>query len=139
MYAASEPLNRVFTGTSTPPAVVMPSAATSHSSEFGAHTATRSPHPMPDAMSALAASATIATSPVNPTRRSPSTTASASPKRRAASRTMAGIVGHVTSLRAWNPDTRTPVVERTSDPNTGRGPVRSRFASSGYRLLVFAV
>ena len=51
-------LNRVLTGTSTPPAVVTPSAATIHSSEFGAHTATRSPGSMPDAISARAAPST---------------------------------------------------------------------------------
>ena len=49
-YAASAPRKRVLIGTSTPPAVVTPSAATIHSSEFGAHTATRSPRSMPDAM-----------------------------------------------------------------------------------------
>ena len=46
-YAASVPLNRVFTGTRTPPAVVTASAATIHSAEFGAQTATRSPRAMP--------------------------------------------------------------------------------------------
>jgi hypothetical protein len=58
-YAASAPRKRVFTGTSTPPAVVTPSAATIHSREFGAQTATRSPRSMPDASRARAASVTM--------------------------------------------------------------------------------
>ena len=43
MSAASSALNRVFTGTSTPPAVSNPNAAIIHSAELGAQTATRSP------------------------------------------------------------------------------------------------
>jgi hypothetical protein len=79
MYAASAPRNRVFTGTRTAPAVVTPSAATIHSSEFGAHTATRSPGATPQAMSARAASVTDPARSVKLMCRSASTTASASP------------------------------------------------------------
>ena len=43
MSAASSVLNRVLTGTSTPPAVSNPNAAMIHSAELGAQTATRSP------------------------------------------------------------------------------------------------
>ena len=58
-----------------------------------------------------AASATAADSAANSMRRVPSTTASASPNRRAASRTIAGIVGHVTSLRVA-PDPVMPACRR---------------------------
>ena len=43
MSPASSGLNRVFTGTNTPPAVSSPNAATIQSAEFGAQMATRSP------------------------------------------------------------------------------------------------
>ncbi len=52
MSAASTPLNRVFTGTSTAPAWSRPSTATIHSALLGAHSATRSPASMPEATSA---------------------------------------------------------------------------------------
>ena len=52
MSAASAPLNRVFTGTSTAPAWNRPSAATIHSALFGAQRATRSPGSTPEATSA---------------------------------------------------------------------------------------
>src|SRR4051812_27662946 len=54
---------------------------------------------MPDASSARAFASMRLRSVVKSIRRLPSTTASASPHRRAVSRTMAGIVGHVTVLR----------------------------------------
>ena len=41
------PLKRVLSGTSTPPADCSPSAATTHSQQFGAQIATRSPGSMP--------------------------------------------------------------------------------------------
>ena len=47
MSPASAALNRVLTGTSTPPAVSSPNAAMIHSAEFGAQIATRSPLSMP--------------------------------------------------------------------------------------------
>ena len=47
--AASRPLNRVLTGTKTAPAPKTPIAATTHSQELGAHTATRSPGLIPEA------------------------------------------------------------------------------------------
>jgi hypothetical protein len=47
MAAASAPLKRVFTGTSTAPAWNNPSSATIHLPLLGAHTATRSPGWMP--------------------------------------------------------------------------------------------
>ena len=53
-HAASSPLNRVFTGTSTPPAAWMPSAASTHAALFGAQIAARSPGWRPAAMAARA-------------------------------------------------------------------------------------
>lgn len=53
--AHSSVLNRVLTGTSTAPAVMIAKAATIHSAELGAHTATRSPLPMPNPANAPAA------------------------------------------------------------------------------------
>ena len=55
MSAASSVLNRVLTGTSTPPAVSSPNAAMIHSAELGAQIATRSPLPMPRSAKAPAA------------------------------------------------------------------------------------
>ena len=52
MSAASAPLNRVLTGTSTAPAWNRPSAATIHSAQLEAQMATRSPGSMPEATSA---------------------------------------------------------------------------------------
>ena len=52
MSAASTPLNRVLTGTSTAPAWNRPSTATTHSALLNAQMATRSPGSMPDATSA---------------------------------------------------------------------------------------
>ena len=51
--AASVPLKRVFSGTSTPPAAYSPSAATIHWCMFGAHTDARSPGCSPVATNAL--------------------------------------------------------------------------------------
>ena len=96
---ASAPLNRVFTGTSTPPALVTPSAAMIHSSEFGAQIATRSPRSIPTASNARAAASTRSRRSVKSTRRSPSTTASVSPHRPATSRSIAGIDGHSIGVR----------------------------------------
>ncbi|GCD92370.1 hypothetical protein EHYA_00008 [Embleya hyalina] len=63
-YRASAPLYRVFIGTTTPPAVSAPSAATIQSGEFGAHTPTRSPLRTPAAMAAAAARRTRSRSSV---------------------------------------------------------------------------
>ena len=49
MYAASPPLNRVLSGTSTAPARKSPSAASIHSAQLGAHMAARSPVATPAA------------------------------------------------------------------------------------------
>ena len=92
MYDASPPFRRVFTGTTTPPAVCVPSAATAHSAMFGPHTPTRSPGRRPQRMSASAIVRTRSASSSNVSLRSPSTIASSAPKRCAASWTRAGIV-----------------------------------------------
>jgi hypothetical protein len=55
MSNASASLNRVFTGTSVPPAVSRPNAAMIHSAEFGAQMATRSPGETPASAKAPAA------------------------------------------------------------------------------------
>ncbi len=52
MSAASVPLKRVLTGTSTAPAWKTPSTATTHSAQLKAQMATRSPGSTPDATSA---------------------------------------------------------------------------------------
>ena len=52
MSAASVPLKRVFTGTSTAPAPDRPRNATIHSVQLKAQTATRSPRSTPEATSA---------------------------------------------------------------------------------------
>ena len=62
MYAASGPLKRVLSGTSTAPTRKMADAAMTHSAQFGAHTATRSPVAMPAAISARPASSTASSS-----------------------------------------------------------------------------
>ncbi len=54
---ASSALNRVFAGTSTPPAVSRPKAAMIHSAELGAQIAARSPFPIPADAKAPAAAA----------------------------------------------------------------------------------
>jgi hypothetical protein len=50
--SASGPVNRVLTGTSAAPAPSVPSAISTHSIPFGAHSATRSPGSMPASISA---------------------------------------------------------------------------------------
>ncbi len=61
-YAASLPLKRVFSGTSTAPADTAPRAETIQSVEFGAQMPTRSPTSTPAAMQAAAARSTRAPS-----------------------------------------------------------------------------
>ncbi|CAM5476722.1 hypothetical protein SMICM304S_00545 [Streptomyces microflavus] len=99
MCAASVPLNRVLRGTSTAPALTAPSAETIQSSVFGAQIATRSPRSTPAAMHAAAARSTRSPSPAYVRRVRPSTTASAGPYRRAASRTSPGMLPHSSSSR----------------------------------------
>jgi hypothetical protein len=94
MSPASSVLNRVLTGTSTPPAVSSPNAATIHSAELGAQMATRSPLSTPSSANAPAAHRIRSTSSLNVKRSGPSTTASASPKRSAALKTISGMVCH---------------------------------------------
>ncbi len=90
--AASVPLNRVFSGTSTPPAEYRPSAATIHWCMLGAHTDARSPGCRPVATNALAAVRTAASSPAKLSLVSRSTTASSSGQRPAARWTTPGTV-----------------------------------------------
>jgi len=92
MSPASSGLNRVFTGTSTPPAVSNPNAATIQSAEFGAQMATRSPLATPSSSNAPAAQRIRSMSSVKVKRSGPSTTASASPNRSAALKTISGMV-----------------------------------------------
>ncbi|KUJ37477.1 hypothetical protein ADL25_27630 [Streptomyces sp. NRRL F-5122] len=104
-YAASVPLNRVLSGTSTAPAVTAPSAETIQSRVFGAQIATRSPTPTPFAMQAAAARSTRAPSSAYEIRARPSTTASTSPWRSAALRTRPAMQPHSMSPRtatSWN-------------------------------------
>jgi hypothetical protein len=89
---ASSALNRVFTGTSTAPAVMIPNAAIIHSALLGAQIATRSPFSMPKSAKAPAAQRIRSTTSVKVSRSGPSTTASASPKRSAALKTISGMV-----------------------------------------------
>ncbi len=95
MSAASSVLNRVFTGTSTPPAASRPNAAMIHSALFGAQSAARSPLPIPRSAKAPAAQWIRSTTSVKDKRSGPSTTASASPNRSAALATISGMVCHV--------------------------------------------
>ena len=57
-YSVSAALNRVLTGTTIPPATWVASATITHSQQFGAQTATRSPFPTPIAMRPRAARST---------------------------------------------------------------------------------
>lgn len=98
-YAASAPLKRVLSGTSTAPAETAPSAQTIQSRVFGAQTATRSPVRTPSARQAAAARSTRAPSSAYVTRVRPSTTASRSANRRAADRTRPGTLPHSKSPR----------------------------------------
>ncbi|GDY44787.1 hypothetical protein SANT12839_056690 [Streptomyces antimycoticus] len=91
-YAASAPLKRVLTGTSTPPAVTAPSAATTQSVVLGAQIAARSPGSRPEATHAAAARSIRAPSSAYEIRARPSTTASAGPYRSTAARIRAGTV-----------------------------------------------
>src|SRR5689334_24612571 len=97
MYAASEPLNRVFIVTMTAPMRWIASPAITHSAMFGAQMPMRSPGSTPDASSAAAARSTSVASCANVRRRSPSTRASRAPKRSTARSSAAGIVGGVSS------------------------------------------
>ena len=54
-WAASDPFQRVLTGTRAAPAQWAPRAATIHPSPLAAHTATRSPRPTPAAIIARVA------------------------------------------------------------------------------------
>src|SRR5262249_38400226 len=92
MSPASPALNRVLTGTSTPPAVSRPNAAMIHSAELGAQIATRSPFSIPAESNAPAATRTRSASSANVSRTGPSTTASAVPQRSAALSTIRGMV-----------------------------------------------
>src|SRR5262245_25801688 len=99
MYAASYPLNRVLSGTTTAPARCAPSAANTHSAMFGAHTPIRSPGWMLEPTNARAARSIRCASSSKLSRSSPSTSASAPPKRRAADSTTPGMVS---GSREWN-------------------------------------
>src|ERR1035437_9115767 len=105
MYAASAPLYRVLSGTSNAPAPTEPSAAITHSAQFGAHIATRSPRSMPLASTARVAAATSSANwskvsrVVVPPGPWASTNASDSPNRAAASSTKPGMVPHWRSPR----------------------------------------
>src|SRR5579875_477020 len=95
MSAASAALKRVLTGTKTPPAVSRPNAAMIHSAQLGAQMATRSPLSMPIAANAPAAQRIRSTNCAKLSRTEPSTTASASPKRSAALKTISGMVAQL--------------------------------------------
>src|SRR5439155_26590378 len=99
MYAASAPLNRGFSGTSTGPAPWSPSSATTHSWMFGAQMATRSPASTPEPMKARVACSARSASSANVSRTRSSTTASRSENRSAALRTSRGTVPHSRSPR----------------------------------------
>lgn len=103
MYAASVPLKRVFSGTSTAPAVTAPSAETIQSRVFGAQIATRSPGSTPEARHPAAARSTRSPSSAYESRTRPSATASAEPYRRAAARTSSGMLPHSSSPRITRP------------------------------------
>src|SRR4051794_27382592 len=92
MYAASAPLNRVLSGTITPPAAYTPSAACTHSVVLGAQIATRSPGCTPVAINARADVTAASASCGNVMRSRSSTSASISANSRAARSTMAGMV-----------------------------------------------
>src|SRR6201984_1756506 len=109
MSLASSVLKRVLTGTSTPPAVSNPNAAIIHSGDVRAQMATRSPLPTPRSAKAPAAHRIRSMSSANVKRSGPSTTASASPKRSAALKTIWGMVCQVCLFRASHRDESTEV------------------------------
>ena len=96
-YAASTPLNRVLMGTMAAPAACAPKAAPIHPNPLGAQIATRSPDSTPATSMARLAVSTSSPSWRYVTRRSGSTTASAS--RRAA--ILADTADGIVSARAW--------------------------------------